>query len=112
MQNSLHSLKQQLSSINKSMEGGKITCSQDVMDFLKKVSESQLKIEGMLGDMQQKYEEKRQQVADLQSAVLNMEKNAQAKVRQRSNIENITIFVITWWWVYLIVQKYVFPYFY
>lgn len=108
----MHSLKQQLNSINKSMEGGKITCSQDVMDFLKKVSKYQLKIESMLGDMKQKYEEERQHLTELQSAVLNMEKNAQAKVRQRSNIENITIFVITWWWVYLIVQKYVFPYFY
>ncbi len=110
--NTLNSLKQQLESIRINLKSEKIKCSDDVMNVLKEVTETQIKIEGMLADMKEKYEKKHQQVTELQSAFADMEKTAEAKVQQRSTIEKWTYFIISWWWVYLMAQKYVLPYFY
>ena len=96
----------QLNQAIQALKQNKITCGEDVKNTLLQVQEYQDKIMEMLDIVKQIFDSRAEEVNALKHAVSNLEQNAERKVRLKSTVEKCTIFVISWWWVYLMVDKY------
>ena len=116
MRASLNTLNENISNLRTFIRNGGIKCSDDVKEAVEKVQVEQNKIKDILEQIKQNHESKRQELEQLRKTVQNVEKDAKAdaesKVRMKGNIEKWVTIVMSWWWAYLMVEKYVFPYFY